>query len=59
MDDKIPVNYDILEQLFCQKQIENAQTGAPAKQVPTKVLSDPLEMHNSYISALCDINVER
>ena len=38
MDDQIPVNYDTIEQLFCQKQIEESKTsGHVAKYVPTKV----------------------
>ncbi|XP_053399778.1 inverted formin-2-like isoform X2 [Mercenaria mercenaria] len=39
MDDQIPVNYDTIEQLFCQKQIvESQKSGHSAKQVTTKVL---------------------
>ncbi|XP_052276568.1 inverted formin-2-like isoform X5 [Dreissena polymorpha] len=38
MDDKIPVNYNTIEQLFCLKQ-DDDRTDSPAKQnVPTKVL---------------------
>lgn len=38
MDDKIPVNYDTIEQLFCQKQIEESVKLASTKHVPTEVL---------------------
>ncbi|KAL4230753.1 hypothetical protein ACF0H5_011128 [Mactra antiquata] len=38
MDDQIPVNYDIIEQLFCQKQIEQSQKSEQSTKVPTKVL---------------------
>lgn len=56
MDDLIPVNYDTIEQLFCQKQIESDSVGVPAKQVPTKVkrfsetLSILLHVHVVFFS---------
>ena len=38
MDDEIPVNYDTIEQLFCQKEISKSTTDAPVhKVIPTKV----------------------
>ena len=38
MGDEIPVNYDTIEQLFCQKEIAKSTTDGPMQKIiPTKV----------------------
>ena len=38
MGDEIPVNYDTIEQLFCQKEIAKSTTDGPLQKIiPTKV----------------------
>ena len=40
MEDKIRVNYNAVEELFCQKQVQSADKPAEKKKQPTEVIEN-------------------